>query len=262
MAAVRGALDDGITFFDTAQAYGFGASEEILRRGARGRDRRRDDVIVATKGGLRPDGDDLERDSTPEFLREGVEESLGHLGVEAIDLYQVHWPDSHHPVRGDRRGALQQLERRGQDPPRRRVELQPGRDGAALADRRGRDGPAALQPVQPRDRGGRAALVPRAGHRRARLRTALPRAAERPLRPVVAGRGRLAARPRALRGRRAGAQPGGGRAAEGVRRGARAHARRSWRWRGCSRSRACTWRSPARAGPPTSRASRPRPRSS
>jgi aryl-alcohol dehydrogenase-like predicted oxidoreductase len=88
-AAVRRALDLGVNFFDTAQAYGFGASEELLAEGL-GDDIRRDDVIVATKGGLRPGP---ERDSSPNWVRLGIEESLRHLGVEAIDLYQLHWPD-------------------------------------------------------------------------------------------------------------------------------------------------------------------------
>ena len=92
IAAVRAALDKGVTFFDTAQAYGFGDSEALLAE-ALGDDIHRDDVIVATKGGLRPVDGGVQRDATPEFLRDGVERSLGHLGVEAIDLYQVHWPD-------------------------------------------------------------------------------------------------------------------------------------------------------------------------
>jgi aryl-alcohol dehydrogenase-like predicted oxidoreductase len=91
-AAVRAALDQGISFFDTAQAYGFGASEALLAE-ALGDDIRRDDVVVATKGGLRRSNGGVERDSSPEFIRAGVEESLGHLEVDAIDLYQVHWPD-------------------------------------------------------------------------------------------------------------------------------------------------------------------------
>jgi aryl-alcohol dehydrogenase-like predicted oxidoreductase len=92
IAAVRAALDQGVTFFDTAQAYGFGDSEALLAE-ALGGDIHRDDVVVATKGGLRPVGGGIQRDASPEFLREGVEQSLAHLGVEAIDLYQVHWPD-------------------------------------------------------------------------------------------------------------------------------------------------------------------------
>jgi aryl-alcohol dehydrogenase-like predicted oxidoreductase len=96
IAAVRAALDQGVTFFDTAQAYGFGASEALLAD-ALGDEIRRDDVVVATKGGLRRTAAGIARDSSPAFLREGVEESLRHLGVEAIDLYQVHWPDHQTP---------------------------------------------------------------------------------------------------------------------------------------------------------------------
>ena len=106
-AAVRTALDEGITFFDTAQAYGFGASEALLAE-ALGDDIHRDDVIVATKGGLRPVDGSVERDSSPAFLREGVEQSLRHLGVEAIDLYQVHWPDHTTPFE-ETGAALKQL---------------------------------------------------------------------------------------------------------------------------------------------------------
>jgi aryl-alcohol dehydrogenase-like predicted oxidoreductase len=107
MAAVRAALDRGVTFFDTAQAYGFGDSEELLAQ-ALGDDIYRDDVIVATKGGLRRVEGRIERDASPEFLRHGVEHSLGHLGVEAIDLYQVHWPDRGTPF-AETGAALKQL---------------------------------------------------------------------------------------------------------------------------------------------------------
>jgi aryl-alcohol dehydrogenase-like predicted oxidoreductase len=111
IAAVRSALDHGVTFFDTAQAYGFGESEALLAE-ALGDDIRRDDVVVATKGGLRAVGDGVERDASPAFLRDGVEQSLKHLGVEAIDLYQVHWPDRETPF--DETGAaLQQLKDEG-----------------------------------------------------------------------------------------------------------------------------------------------------
>ena len=111
-AAVRKALDLGVNFFDTAQAYGFGESEELLAE-ALGDDIRRDDVIVATKGGLRPTGDGgVERDSSPDWLRLGVDASLGHLGVEAVDLYQVHWPDPDTPFE-ETAGALAELKGEG-----------------------------------------------------------------------------------------------------------------------------------------------------
>ena len=111
IAAVRAALDQGVTFFDTAQAYGFGKSEALLAE-ALGDDIHRDDVVVATKGGLRPVDGGVERDSSPGFLRDGVEKSLEHLGVETIDLYQVHWPDRTTPFE-ETGAALKQLRDEG-----------------------------------------------------------------------------------------------------------------------------------------------------
>lgn len=91
MAAIRRAADLGVTLFDTAQAYGFGASERLLAKALEGR---LDEVVIATKGGLRPtEGGGVTRDASPRWIRRGVEESLRELGTEAIDLYQLHWPD-------------------------------------------------------------------------------------------------------------------------------------------------------------------------
>ncbi len=99
IAAVRDARELGINFFDTAQAYGFGESERLLGRALReDLDKRRDEVVIATKGGLRIDEQrGLVRDSSPQWLRLGVEQSLRELNVDYIDLYQVHWPDSDTP---------------------------------------------------------------------------------------------------------------------------------------------------------------------
>jgi aryl-alcohol dehydrogenase-like predicted oxidoreductase len=100
VAAIRHARELGINFFDTAQAYGFGASERLLGKALRDDlSTRRDEVVIATKGGLRIDERrGLVRDSSPEWLRHGVEESLKALAVEHIDLYQVHWPDPDTPL--------------------------------------------------------------------------------------------------------------------------------------------------------------------
>ena len=66
LAAVRSAREQDITFFDTAQGYGFGQAEEILAEGlASELKRNRDELVIATKGGLRMEGDDLLRDSSP-----------------------------------------------------------------------------------------------------------------------------------------------------------------------------------------------------
>jgi aryl-alcohol dehydrogenase-like predicted oxidoreductase len=56
-------------------------------------------VVLATKGGLRTDGEKLVRDASPAWLRKGVEASLEALGTDHVDLYQVHWPDPATPIR-------------------------------------------------------------------------------------------------------------------------------------------------------------------
>jgi aryl-alcohol dehydrogenase-like predicted oxidoreductase len=92
--AIRSAYELGINAFDTAQAYGFGRSERLLGRAlAYELAVNREHIVLATKGGLRQTREGLVRDSTPAWLRRGVEESLRALGVEYIDLFQVHWPD-------------------------------------------------------------------------------------------------------------------------------------------------------------------------
>lgn len=96
IGAIRRAAELGVTLFDTAQGYGFGSSERLLARALDGVGR--DQVQVATKGGLRPEGDHLVRDASPAWVRKGVEESLHALGTDRIDLYQVHWPDPSTPL--------------------------------------------------------------------------------------------------------------------------------------------------------------------
>jgi aryl-alcohol dehydrogenase-like predicted oxidoreductase len=110
-AVVRRAFDLGVTFFDTAQAYGFGVSERVLGEALRGRVDR-DDVVIATKGGLRMDGETLLRDSSRDWLRKGVESSLRDLDTDYIDLYQLHWPDAGTPVE-ETGAALDELVRKG-----------------------------------------------------------------------------------------------------------------------------------------------------
>jgi len=89
--AIHAALDAGINWIDTAHVYGHGHSEEVVGRAIKGR---RNDVIVATKCGLLKDKDGgaypcLKKKS----VREELEGSLRRLGVEVIDLYQIHWPN-------------------------------------------------------------------------------------------------------------------------------------------------------------------------
>ncbi|HET7305663.1 MAG TPA: aldo/keto reductase [Segeticoccus sp.] len=110
--AIRHARELGVNLFDTAQAYGFGQAETVLGEALRSElDRDRDSIVVATKGGINP-GTDRPRDSSREFLRSGVEDSLRALGLDHIDLYQVHWPDEQTPFE-DTAGYLQELVEEG-----------------------------------------------------------------------------------------------------------------------------------------------------
>jgi aryl-alcohol dehydrogenase-like predicted oxidoreductase len=108
--AIRHARRLGINFFDTAQGYGYGASERLLGK-ALGDELRsnRDELVIATKGGLRMDEQEGQvRDASAEWIRSGVEASLENLGIDRIDLYQIHWPDPKTPL-AETAGALAEL---------------------------------------------------------------------------------------------------------------------------------------------------------
>lgn len=91
----RQALDLGITFFDTARAYGFGAAEALLGEALAPELRsRREGIVIATKGGLSQGANGKPfRDASAGALRRDLEASLRSLGTDYVDLYQVHWPD-------------------------------------------------------------------------------------------------------------------------------------------------------------------------
>jgi len=90
IATIQRALDLGVNWVDTAPVYGLGHSEEVVGRALRGR---RDQVIVATKCCRHFDTGTkkLWNDYTPASLRAECEASLRRLGIETIDLYQIHW---------------------------------------------------------------------------------------------------------------------------------------------------------------------------
>jgi aryl-alcohol dehydrogenase-like predicted oxidoreductase len=93
IAAIRRAVDEGVNWVDTAAVYGLGHAEEILGRALEGR-AGSGEVLVCTKCGrkTRPDGTPY-GDLRPGSIRAECEASLRRLGVERIDLYQIHWPD-------------------------------------------------------------------------------------------------------------------------------------------------------------------------
>ena len=90
-ALLRQALELGVNFIDTAEAYGPGFNEEII---ADALYPYAADLVIATKGGIhKPAPDNIQADGRPESLRRGIEGSLRRLKLDRIDLYQLHRPD-------------------------------------------------------------------------------------------------------------------------------------------------------------------------
>ena len=87
---IHKALDAGINFIDTADAYSQGESEEIVGHAIKGR---RDSLVLATKFGLPMGEDPNARGASRRWIMTAVEDSLGRLGTDYIDLYQLHVPD-------------------------------------------------------------------------------------------------------------------------------------------------------------------------
>jgi aryl-alcohol dehydrogenase-like predicted oxidoreductase len=105
---VDAAFDHGVTFFDTADIYSFGQSEELLGRSLGSR---RADVVIATKFGLDmngANGPDWGVRGSRRYIRLAAEASLRRLGTDWIDLYQLHTPDPKTPIE-ETLAALQEL---------------------------------------------------------------------------------------------------------------------------------------------------------
>jgi aryl-alcohol dehydrogenase-like predicted oxidoreductase len=104
---VNAALEAGINFFDTADTYGNGKSEELLGRSLGGR---RSSVIIATKFGLEMEGQG--QGARPEYIRKAFDASLRRLKTDYVDLYQQHRPDPDVPI-AETLGALDELVKAG-----------------------------------------------------------------------------------------------------------------------------------------------------
>ncbi|MFW6303612.1 MAG: aldo/keto reductase [Candidatus Sumerlaeota bacterium] len=118
--AIHTALDNGVNLVDTAPMYGMGTSEEFVGEVIKDR---RDDIVLATKCGLRWDtgkgefffkaeGKNIYRYLGPEGIKKEVEESLRRLKTDRIDLYQTHWQEETTP-REDTMAALMDLRDEG-----------------------------------------------------------------------------------------------------------------------------------------------------
>jgi aryl-alcohol dehydrogenase-like predicted oxidoreductase len=104
--AMRAAFDAGIDWIDTAEVYGQGTSERLVAKAVAGR---RDDLTIATKVAPSSEGSGLR----PEQIRAACDGSLGRLGIDHIDLYQLHWPDETGIPVEDSWGAMTELQDAG-----------------------------------------------------------------------------------------------------------------------------------------------------
>jgi aryl-alcohol dehydrogenase-like predicted oxidoreductase len=112
IATIHRAIELGVTFLDTAEIYGPHANEELLGRALAGR---RDEVVIATKFGVKPNADGpagRRLDGTAENVRQSIEASLRRLGTDHVDLYYQHRIDPETPIE-ETVGALAELVQEG-----------------------------------------------------------------------------------------------------------------------------------------------------
>ncbi|MEU4442920.1 aldo/keto reductase [Actinosynnema sp. NPDC050801] len=110
IAVLRRVVELGVNFIDTADAYGPHVNEELIRQALHPY---ADDLVIATKGGLLRTGpNEWPVLGKPAYLRQAVETSLVRLGVERIDLYQLHRIDPDYPLE-DQVGELRKLQEEG-----------------------------------------------------------------------------------------------------------------------------------------------------
>lgn len=120
IAAIQASIDEGVSLIDTAPAYGFGRSEEVVGKAIAGR---RDQVVLSTKCGLvwdtdkgnwflSAEGHEVHRYLGPDAIRHEVEVSLQRLGTDHIDVYVTHWQDPTTPI-AETMVALEELRTEG-----------------------------------------------------------------------------------------------------------------------------------------------------
>lgn len=107
--AVHTALDQGVTFFDTADTYGLGQSEITLGKAL---GKHRGEVVLQSKFGVRVGGGKTVYDNSPEYIQTALEQSLQRLGTDYIDIYVIHYRDGKTPM-DEVVGKLEQLRNQG-----------------------------------------------------------------------------------------------------------------------------------------------------
>lgn len=110
MNSVRAALDSGITMLDTAFAYGFGRSEELIGMVLKDYDRSK--VVVATKGAQIVNGDQVTISNRPTDLEKFVKDSLKRLNTDYLDIFYIHFPDDQTP-KAEAIAKLAELKKQG-----------------------------------------------------------------------------------------------------------------------------------------------------
>lgn len=110
MNSVRAALDSGITMLDTAFAYGFGRSEELIGKVLK--DYERSKVVVATKGAQIVNGDQVTISNRPTDLEKFVKDSLKRLNTDYLDIFYIHFPDDQTP-KAEAIAKLAELKKQG-----------------------------------------------------------------------------------------------------------------------------------------------------
>jgi aryl-alcohol dehydrogenase-like predicted oxidoreductase len=150
VAVVHASLDAGVTLIDTADVYciddsDVGHNERLVARSLASWTGSRDAVIVATKGGLTRPGGRWERNGHPKHLRSACDRSLKALGIDCIQLYQLHAPDPN-ALRGQCR-SRGRSEAGRQDTVGRVIQRDRSRDRTGCVHSARHDGPESLEPV-------------------------------------------------------------------------------------------------------------------
>ena len=110
--ALHRALELGVSFLDTADQYGSGSNEELLKKALKGK---REEAVIATKFGIKRDPTNPSARficGTPEYVHEACNTSLNRLGIDCIDLYYLHRVDKNVPIE-DTVGAMSELVKMG-----------------------------------------------------------------------------------------------------------------------------------------------------